>query len=195
MLYDHALHSIFIFTVFHAYIPFLSLSLSLSQIDYTWYPSANLLQSGTIFVRDHLLLILLFPFFTFSSLIRRPIRTSLRTFLNVAFIRSATWFCRTLKTLLYSISFTLGDRILFMRYPWDVPPCSFRSFTPICMVSISLYLSLSRHSEVRSHSRSYIRDTSCPVGIVPWLPRLSAFEDYVQRCTSVSLLWNGLHMG
>ena len=67
----------------------LSLSLSLSQIDCIWHPSVNLIRLGTFFIPSLLhLLIFLFPFFTFGSVMRRPIRTSLRTFLNVAFIRS-----------------------------------------------------------------------------------------------------------
>ena len=67
----------------------LSLSLSLSQIDCAWHPSANLIQLGTRFVLGLLcLLIFPFPLFKFGSVMRRPIRTSLRTFLNVAFIRS-----------------------------------------------------------------------------------------------------------
>ena len=63
------------------------LSLSPSRIDCTWHPSRNLLRLGTLFVQGHLLL-LIFPLFTFGSVMRRPSRTSLRTFLNVAFIRS-----------------------------------------------------------------------------------------------------------
>ena len=76
------------------------------------------------------------------------IRTSLRTFLNVAFIWSAMWFCRTFSTLLYPMSFTLGDGNLFVRYLWGVPSCSYKSFTPICTVSIPLYLNLLWYSEV-----------------------------------------------
>ena len=92
------------FMHFHAFVPFifflsvlgcdcvlssLSLSpcLSLSQIDYIWHLCTNLLWSGTLFIPDHLLL-LIFPLFTFDSVMTRPIRTSRRTFLNVAFIRS-----------------------------------------------------------------------------------------------------------
>ena len=126
----------------------LSLSLSLSQIDCAWHPSTNLLQLGTFFVLDRHLLLLIFPLFMFGSMMRRPIRVSLRTFLIVAFIQKTMWFCRILLTLLYPMSFTLGDGNLFMRYPWGVPSCSYKSFTPICMVSIPLYLSLLQYSEV-----------------------------------------------
>ena len=128
---------------------FLSLSLSLSRIDYAWHPSANLLWLGTLFVSGYLLpLILPFPPFTFSSLMRKLIRNFWRTFLNVAFIRSTMWFYRTFSILLFSMSFTLGDGNLFVRYPWGVPPCSYKSFTPTCTISIPLCLNLSRHSEV-----------------------------------------------
>ena len=145
---------------FHAYIPFLFylfvlgcdcvlFSLSLSWIDYAWHPSANLLRLGTLFLSSYLLpLILPFPPFTFSSLMRRLIRNFRRTFLNVAFIRSTMWFYRTFSILLFPMSFTLGDGNLFVRYPWGVPPCSYKSFTPTCTISIPLCLNLSRHSEV-----------------------------------------------
>ena len=127
----------------------LSLSLSLSWINSAWHPRANLIRLGTLFVSGLLrLLIFPFPLFMFSSMMRRPIRTSLRTFLNVAFIWSAMWFCRTFSTLLYPMSFTLGDWNLFVRYLWGVPSCSYKSFTPICTISIPLYLNLLRYSEV-----------------------------------------------
>ena len=138
----------FISICFGLWLCVLSLSLSLSWIDYTWHPSTNLLWFGTLFIPGHYLLLLIFPFFTFGSAMKRPIKTSLRTFLNVAFIWSAMWFCWILPTLLYSMSFTLRDGNLFVRYPWGVPSCSYKSFTPICTVSIPLYLSLLRYSEV-----------------------------------------------
>ena len=126
-----------------------SLSPSLSRIDYAWHPSANLLRLGTLFVSGYLLpLILPFPPFTFSSLMRRLIRNFRRTFLNVAFIRSTMWFYRTFSILLFPMSFTLRDGNLFVRYPWGVPPCSYKSFTPTCTILIPLCLNLSRHSEV-----------------------------------------------
>ena len=58
---------------------------------------------------------------------RRLIRTSQRTFLNVAFILSATWFYQTFSILLYPMSFTLGDGNLSMRYQWVVLSWSYRS--------------------------------------------------------------------
>ena len=124
----------------------LSLSLSLSRIDCVWQLRANLLPLGILLVLGFLLLI--HPFFMFSFVIGRPNRTSLRTLRNMAFIRSAMLFCRTFSTLLYSMSFILGDGNLFLRYPWDVLSCLYRSFTPIYTVLVPLYLSLPRHSKV-----------------------------------------------
>ena len=124
----------------------LSLSLSLSQIDYTWHLSTNPLRLETLLVLG--LLLLIHPLFTFNSMMRRPSRTSLRTFKNVAFIWSAILFCWIFPTLLYRVSFGLRDGNLFVRYPWGALSCLYRSFTPIYMVSIPLYLSLPRHSKV-----------------------------------------------
>jgi len=53
------------------------------------------------------------------------------------------WFYRTFPILLFSMSFILKDGNLFVRYPWGVPLCSYRSFTPTCTVSIPLCLKLS----------------------------------------------------
>ena len=118
----------------------LSLSLSLSWIDSAWHPSAIPLPLRTLFILGHLLLILLL--FMFSSLMKRPKRTSRRTSPHVVFIQSATWFYWTFMILLYPLSFTIGDGNLYVRYPWVVLPWSFRSSTPRCMVLIPLYLSL-----------------------------------------------------
>ena len=57
----------------------------------------------------HPLLIPLFHFI-FSSMMRRPRRTSLRTFRTVVFIRNAKSFCRISPILLYLKSFRLRDR-------------------------------------------------------------------------------------
>ena len=69
-------------------------------------------------------------------------------YIFVAFIRNAKLSCRTLPTLLSSLSFKLGVGNLFLRDPWGVPSCLYRSFTPIYTTSIPLYLSLLLHSEV-----------------------------------------------
>ena len=77
----------------------LSLSLSLSWIDYTWHlkhvkpPRAKILFKVLVLF----LLLISFPLLTFGSVIRRLERTSWRTFRNVAFICSAMLFCQTFR--------------------------------------------------------------------------------------------------
>ena len=80
----------------------LSLSLSLSHIACTWHPSPKLLHPGTLFM--------------FGSIMRRPVRTSRRTFPNVVFIRNTMWFYRIFSILFYPLSFTVRDRNLYVRY-------------------------------------------------------------------------------
>ena len=118
----------------------LSLSLSLSLIICTWHPSANSLRLRTLFILGHLLLILIH--FIFGFVIRRPKRTSWRTSPNVVFIWRAAWFYQIFPILFYAPSFTVEDGNPYVRYPWVVPPWSFRSFTSTCTVLIPLYLSL-----------------------------------------------------
>ena len=146
--------------IFHAYIlfyflllccdVFLSLCFSLSWIDCTWLPRcANLLLAGILFkVLVLPLLLIIFPLFTFDSMMRKPKRTSRRTSKNVVFIRSAESFSQTFPTLRYQVSFVLGDGILSMRNPCDVLSCLHRISTPIYMVLIPLYLSLRLTLEV-----------------------------------------------
>ena len=141
--------------IVHAYVPFhslfwyflwlvlyvcFSLSLPLSRTVYAWHLSANPLHLETLYIMRHLFLILLL--FLSSFVIRRPVRTSQRTSLDVEFIRNAAWFYRSFPILLYPLSFTIGDGNLYMRFPWDIPPWSYRISTPICTVSIPLYLGL-----------------------------------------------------
>ena len=95
----------------------LSLSLSLSWIDCVWHLSAKPLRLGTLLVLGLLLLILPFPLFTFGFVMGRPNRTFLRTFRNVAFIRSVMLFCWTFLTLLSLQSFELEAENLFVRDP------------------------------------------------------------------------------
>ena len=106
----------------------LSLSLSLSHIACTWHPSPKLLHPGTLFM--------------FGSIMRRPVRTSQRTFPDVVFIRNTMWFYRIFSILFYPLSFTVRDRNLYVRYLWDIPSWSYKSSTPVCMISIPLYLDL-----------------------------------------------------
>ena len=139
----------FLFLFFGCDCCSLSLSLSHTLIDRTWHPKrVNPLRVRILFKVILLLLLISFPLLAFSSVMRRPERTSWRTFKNMVFIRSAMLFCQTFPTLLFLSSFGLGVGNLYLRVPWGVPLCLYRSFTPIYMVSIPLYLNLPRHFEV-----------------------------------------------
>ena len=115
--------------IFHAYV-FFSFSCSscdvcvcvcvfffFPRIDCAWHLSANLLGLKTLLVPGLLLLILPFPLFTFGSVMGRLNRTSLRTFKNVAFIRSVMLSYQTFLTLFYPMPFGLEDEILYVRNP------------------------------------------------------------------------------
>ena len=77
----------------------MSLSLSLSRLVALWHLNVSLLHLGTLFISGHLLLIL--PPLTFGSVMRRPVRTSRRTFHDEAFIWNAKSFCQIFLTLTY----------------------------------------------------------------------------------------------
>ena len=119
---------------FHAYVPsfsyiliyyyvgtfmILSLSLSLSLSLHScvslllWHLNANLLRPKTLCVLGHLLPLTLHHLL-FNSVMRTLERTSLRIFVDEAFIRNATSFCQTFLTLTYSLSFTVGVRSHFV---------------------------------------------------------------------------------
>ena len=138
------------FMHFHAYIPLsfyiliyiirlvlflLSLSLPLSlflALVALWHPNANPLCLKTLFVLGHLLP--LTPLhLTFSSVMRRLVRTSWRTFLDEAFIPNAKSSYRIFPILTYPLSSTVrvGSHYVAPRSP--ALPWSYRSFTPICM--------------------------------------------------------------
>ena len=114
--YISSLFSLFSYVcdVFSFSLP-LSLSLSLSRIDCAWHLSTNLLRLGTLLVLG-LLLLLIHPLFKFDFVMGRPTRTSLRTFKDGVFIQSTMSFYQTFQTLLYPVSFKLGDENLFVRY-------------------------------------------------------------------------------
>ena len=169
----------------------LSLSLSLSLINCAWHLSTNPLQFGTLLVQS-LLLLLIHPLFTFGSVMGRPSKTSLRTFKDVTFIQNAMSFCQTFLTLLYLVSFWLRDGNLFVRYPWGA--LSWLQYTWYRYLCTLVCHDTHRYT-YRSHSKSYIRDTTCPKVIASWLPQLSASEDCVQRRVSVSFQWDTFHMG
>ena len=118
----------------HAYVPsilyifiylllgtFLIVSLSFSfslllTLVASWHLNVNPLCPRTLFVLGHLLLLLLLtPLpLMFGSMMRRPNRTSLRTFHNAAFIRNTKSFCQIFLTLTYPLSLTIGVRSQFV---------------------------------------------------------------------------------
>ena len=121
----------------------LSLSLSLLLSVYVnlllWNPNVNLLRPETLFIPRHpFLLTLLLSLFGF--VIRRPNRTSLRSFLDEAFILKTKSSCRTSPTLTYPLSSIVGDRGHSVMPQSLVHPCWSRSFTPKCMDSTTQYL-------------------------------------------------------
>ena len=150
MSHDHALfmHFLFLLLVLFVIGTFLSvcLPLFLSLTIYSWHLRANPLCPRILFVSRHHLLILLL--FLSSFVMRKPVRTSWKTFPDVAFIWKATWFYQIFLILLYLLSFIVDDGNLYVRYLWAVPLWSYRSSTPICTVSIPLYLGLLRKFKV-----------------------------------------------
>ena len=138
----------------HAYIPsvsyiliyycvstffILSLSLHSCVSMLLWHLNANLLYPRTFCILGHLLP--LTPhLLLFSSMMRTPERTSLRTFVDEAFIWNATLFCQTFLTFTYQLSFTIEVENHFMTSRSLVPLRSYKSFTLICIELILQYL-------------------------------------------------------
>ena len=100
-----------------------------------WHLNINLLHLGTLFVPGHPLLLTLLLSLS-GSVMRRPNRTSLRTFLDEAFILNAKSSCRTSPTLTYPLSSIVGDGGHCVTPQSLVHLCWSRSFTPTCMDSI-----------------------------------------------------------
>ena len=114
------------FMHFHAYEPYcfyllilnmfgaflilsLSLSLSLSlplALVASWHLNVSPFRPGTLFILGHLPLILLL--LIFGSVMRKPVRTSWRTFLDEAFIWNAKSFCGISLILTYPLSSIVG---------------------------------------------------------------------------------------
>ena len=143
MSHDYALfmHMYLSFPSFWYYMffsAFLFVSLSIFQIVCAWHPSAKLLHPRTVFVLGHYHLIPLL--FLSGSMMIKPVTTFQRTSPNVAFTWNAMLLYRISLILLLWLSYTGRVRNLFVRYPWVVPPWSYRSFTLICMILIILYL-------------------------------------------------------
>ena len=75
----------------------------------SWHRNANLLRPRTLCVLGLLLLLLLIlPLLLFGSVMRRPVRTSRRNFLDEAFIRNTKLSCQISLTLTYPLSSTVG---------------------------------------------------------------------------------------
>ena len=86
----------------------LSLPLFVSISLLLWHPNVNLLCPGTLFILRHPLLLTLLLSLS-NSVMRRPNWTSLRTFLDEAFILNAKLTCRTSPTPTYPLSSTIED--------------------------------------------------------------------------------------
>ena len=114
-IFMHTYLQVSIFVILYLVGAFLFVSLSLPfslflTLVTSWHLNVNLFCPGTLFVLGHLLLLLLLTLlpFAYDSMMRRPNRTSQRTFHDVAFIRNAKSFCRTSPTLTYPLSFIVG---------------------------------------------------------------------------------------
>ena len=162
-------HDVFVFAChmfmhFHAYVPSsfyicyivscwcffdchsLSLPLSLFvTLVASWHLNVNPFHLGALFVLGYLLVLLLLILLHLmsSSIMRRPNRTSLRTFHNVAFIQNAKSLCQIFLTLTYPLSSTIGVGSHFMASRSHVLPWSYKSSTLICTDLITLYPNLS----------------------------------------------------
>ena len=96
--------------IFYTYIPFFSYF----DIDVVQYSSTSLSLSLSLgqslrqFLGHHLLLIL--ALFMSGSVIIKPVRTFLRTFLGVAFTQNARSFFLTSPILIFPLSFTIRIR-------------------------------------------------------------------------------------
>ena len=88
-------------------IVYLSLFLTLVA---SWHLNVNPFRPGTLFVLRHLLLLLLLTplHLIYGSVMRRPNRTSRRTFHDEAFIQNAKSFCQIFLTLTYPLSSIVG---------------------------------------------------------------------------------------
>ena len=123
---------------------FLSLSLFLTLVA-AWHVNVNPFRLGTLFVLGHLLLLLhLTPLhLTNSSVMKRPNRTSRRTFHDEAFIRSTKLFYQIFLTLTYPLSSTVGVGSHYAAPQSCFFPWSYRSSIPLCTDLITLYPSSS----------------------------------------------------
>ena len=110
--YEPSILYIFLYLLFGTFL-IVSLSFSLSlplTLVVSWHLNVNPLRPRTLFVLGHLLLLLhltSLPLMS-SSMMRRPNRTSWRTFHDTTFIRNAKSFCQISLTLTYPLSSKVG---------------------------------------------------------------------------------------
>ena len=162
MLYDHALHSISIFTMFHAFRCVLD-CWKCVLVGLDWFSTHD----AIIFSTSHVHAFIPFLFFLFALLwlcsVSFSLSLSLSLFLSLSLLDRLHMAPKHKSNPSQdpfrfgsSSSFDLPIPLLhirfcdwiYVRFPLGVPSCSYRSFTPICTVSIPLYLSLPRYSEV-----------------------------------------------
>ena len=197
--------------IFHAYVPsfifilmlicvgdFLHVSLSLSFFQFValWHLNENPLCLRTLFVLAYLLL--LTPLLLmYGSMMIKPVKTFQRTSHNEAFIRNAKSFYWIFSILTFPLSFTVKVR----SHVWHPGHLSLCDHTGVLLQHKWIwYFSTSFcHSHLRyahcSYSGSHIRGTTRTKGNASWLPQLWSSEDYVQRWTLVSFLWDTFILG
>ena len=150
-----------------------SLSLSLFWLVASWHLNENPLHPRTLFILEHPLP--LNPLlFMFGSVMRRPVRTSWRTFLDEAFIRNTKSSYRTFSILTFPLSSTVGvgSHYLASRH------MPFHDHTAVLLEHAWIWLpcTLFHHSRSRythcSHFRSYIWGDTRSKGRVCWPPQL-----------------------
>ena len=144
---------------FSIYLIFETVSLRLTCL---WHLSVNPLRPGTLFISVPLRLLIM-PLSLFGSMMMMPLRHFWRTSLDVAFIWNAKSFCRTLPTLTFPLSFTVGDGSHSVTSRSHVLSCLSRSSTPTCTGLIVQYLFSSLAFEVRHscHTAACCRCASC----------------------------------
>ena len=163
------------FMHFHAYVPswfyhsilkligtFLIFSLSFFlSLPFTlvasWHLSVSLLHPETLFIPEHLLLLLLLtphPL-TLGSMMRRPNRTSLRTFHDTAFIWNAKSFCQIFLTLTYLLLSTIGVGNHYMA-----PRSHLFQYARIWLLYTPVFYSCSGYMH-GSYSEDCLRGTTC----------------------------------
>ena len=173
----------------------LFLFLSFFQIVCVWHPSANPLHLRALFVLGHLLLLILFPS-TSGFVMRRPVRISRRTFLDVPFIWNARSFFLTSPILIYPLSFTIrvGNPFVIVSCPSVIIQEFYSNMHEIWLFHTLFSHFCSRYTYC-CHIGAYLQCATCPEGIAPWLPQLSSFANCIQRRTPVSLLWDTFILG